>query len=63
MKKSVFILAIVFSIVLIYQFIVRPIQSDKKLQECLNVPIRNATGTPQQIKDFEDYCFKKYGKR
>lgn len=62
MNKSILMLVIVVSIIMLYQFVIKPIQTDKKLQECLSIPTQNATGTPEQIKDFEDYCFKKYGK-
>ncbi len=61
--KAMWILVIVVSVVLLYQFIFLPIQMNKKLQECLSIPSLNGTGTQDQVKEFEDYCFKKYSRK
>jgi len=60
-KKIITIFIIVLSVVLIYQFIIRPIQKDNKLEKCLyGAGVTLEPGDTYQR--YEKSCIEKYGR-
>lgn len=60
-NKAVWLLVIVIAVVLLYQFVVRPMQMDKKLEACLYGAGVNYVTTDEQLAAYKAECFQKYG--
>jgi len=58
-KTLITIFVIVLSVVLVYQFIIRPIQMDNKLEKCL---YGAGVSSDVDLDSYKNFCFKKYGK-
>ena len=59
MKTVVTIFLMILSISLAYYFIIRPIQRDNKLEECL---YGAGISADVDLEKYQNLCFKKYGK-
>jgi len=60
-SKAVWTLVIVISIALLYQFVVRPMQMDKKLRDCLYGAGVNYVTTAQELAAYNAGCYQEYG--
>lgn len=60
-SKAVWILVVVVSVVLLYQFIFRPMHMDAKLEECLYGAGVTWVVTDEDWANYKETCFKKYG--
>ena len=60
-NKALWLLVVVIAIILLYQFVVRPMQMDKKLQDCLYGAGVNYVTTDAQMAAYNANCFKQYG--
>lgn len=61
MNKPLWVLVIVIAIVLLYQFVVRPVQMDKKLQDCLYGAGVNYVTTDAEMAAYNANCYRQYG--
>jgi hypothetical protein len=62
MNKIISISILVVAIVLLYSFVIRPIQRDKKLEECLYGA--GVTLAPEDTYErYEQACIQKYGNK
>lgn len=61
-NKAIYILAAVVCIVLVYQFIVRPIQKDSSLENCLERAEMTPLSSEREVYvSNREACFKQYG--
>lgn len=62
MKIIIIIAIVVVLIIVCYQFIVRPIQRDRKLESCLYGAGVTWVETANDLREYKDDCYRKYGK-
>jgi len=58
-RNTVIIGIILISISFFYQFIIRPIQRDNKLEDCI---YGKGVSSDIDLEKYYDMCFKKYGR-
>jgi hypothetical protein len=61
MNKMISISVLIISLVFLYHFVIRPIQQDRKLEECL-FGAGVTLGDGETYEDYEKACIQKYGK-
>ncbi len=62
MNKPLWTLVIVISIVLIYQFILHPLQMDRALDTCLQGDKITYGQTIEDSRKYDNFCFQRYGR-
>ncbi len=60
MKKTLIFLIIILAICSIYQFVVRPMQKDKKLNGCLDSMWRLYGNNDEVYKSKAESCYKEF---
>lgn len=60
MKKATIIFLIILSVCAVYQFIIRPIQKDKKLESCLNSMWSLYGNNDELYKSKSESCLKEF---
>lgn len=60
--KAVWTLIFVIVVVLLYQFVIRPMQMDKKLSECLYGRGVTWVTNDEQLAAYKADCYRQYGR-
>ena len=61
-RVSWIVLVVAISIAILYQFVIRPIQRDQRLEDCLYGGAGSAwVQTDKDLETYKAECFKKYG--